>query len=79
MPDGALLINTRSRVVWTTDERKLLSRLAKIFNMHGDKLLFYCGNAACVDPTIRMERDGTAPGGVVLRCFCTDRHFVASC
>jgi hypothetical protein len=77
--ESAMLINTRLRVVWTSDERRLLDRLAKIFNMHGDRLQFRCGNETCLDDRIILAVDASAPGGAVLRCGCTDRHFVRSC
>ena len=79
MSDADLLINTRIRTVWTTDERRLLDRLAKIFNQHGDKLLLKCGNVVCPEDHIVLQQDRTAPGGMVLRCGCTDRHFIPSC
>jgi len=70
-----LLISTRRRVVWTTDERKHLDRCAKDFNVHGDKLQLRCGQMTCPDPTIHLAVDFHAPGGAVLRCGCTDRLF----
>jgi hypothetical protein len=76
---AALLIDPRQRVVWTTDERRRLDRCAKDFNTHGDKLQLVCGSALCPEPRIVMHQDQTAPGGVVLRCGCTDRHFVPTC
>ena len=66
-------------MVWTTDERKLLGRVAKVFNMHGDKFLLRCGNLTCPDPRMMLLVDDTAPGGRVLRCGCTDRHFSPNC
>jgi hypothetical protein len=74
--EAQFLINTRAREVWTTDERRLLDRLAKIFNMHGDRLLFECGSECCPNPHIVIALDDSAPGGAVLRCGCTDRQFV---
>jgi hypothetical protein len=73
--DLALQINTRTRVVWTTDERKRLDRCAKDFNQHGDKLLLKCGQMLCPDPRIHLAAAFDAPGGAVLRCGCTDRVF----
>lgn len=75
MIDEALLITTRDRVVWTQDEKKHLDRCAKDFNAHGDKFLLRCGNPCCPDPVMRMHQDATSPGGVVLRCGCSDRLF----
>lgn len=72
-------LRERIRVVWTTDEKKLLNRLAKIFNMHGDRLLMRCGNQTCPDNSIRLHVDATQPTGAVLRCGCTDRVFSPSC
>lgn len=77
--EAAMLVNTRARVVWTTDEKKLLNRLAKVFNMHGDKLLLRCGNQTCPEPSIALARDDSAPTGAVLRCGCSDRLFSPSC
>lgn len=79
MSDEALLISTRQRATWTTDEKRRLSRVAKDFNMHGDKLLMRCGNTTCPDPAIRLFMDASAPTGAVLRCACTDRLFTPSC
>lgn len=76
---GVLDLRQRLRVVWTTDEKKLLSRLSKIFNMHGDKLLMRCGNVTCADAVIRLHVAPDQPTGAVLRCGCTDRVFSPSC
>ena len=73
--ESAMLITTRLRVVWTTDEKKRLSRCAKDVNQHGDKLLLVCGHDTCPDQRITLQQDGSAPGGMVLRCGCTDRLF----
>jgi hypothetical protein len=78
MSDAGLLISTRQRVVWTRDERKLIDRVAKVFNAHGDKLKFVCGNITCPEPSIVLQRDDSAPGGRVLRCGCRDRVFTRS-
>lgn len=79
MNEAALLITTRDRVVWTTDEKKRLDRCAKDFNMHGDKLLLVCGNPCCPDPHMHLHQDQTSAGGMVLRCGCTDRCFIPTC
>jgi hypothetical protein len=79
LTDGAMLISTRVRTVWTTHERKLLDRLAKVFNMHGDKLQLRCGNPVCPDNRISLAQDHSSAGGAVLRCGCTDRVFTRSC
>jgi len=71
----SLVLNTRQRVVWTTDERRRLDRCAKDFNVHGDKLQFKCGNLTCPDTRIHLAADFSQPGGAVLRCGCTDRVF----
>lgn len=75
MNNGALLITTRERVVWTRDEQKLLNRLSKVFNAHGDKLLLRCGNPVCPDHAMTLHEDQSNPGGMVLRCGCHDRAF----
>lgn len=72
-------VNTRQRVVWTTDERRLLDRLSKVFNQHADKLLLRCGNPVCPDNRIMLAIDDSNPGGRVLRCGCSDRCFIPSC
>lgn len=72
---GGLLINTRRRVVWTKDEKRLLDRVAKRFNAHGDKLQLLCGNETCPDRRISLAVDDEDPAGRVLRCGCTDRQF----
>lgn len=77
--EAALLINTRLRVVWTHDEKRLLTRLSKIFNTHGDKLQLRCGNVTCPDSRMVLAQDDTAPGGRVLRCGCSDRVFSPTC
>lgn len=77
--ESAMLVNTRERVVWTTDEKRRLDRCAKDFNAHGDKLLLICGNPVCPDRSIVLHVDQTHPGGAVLRCGCTDRYFIPSC
>lgn len=77
--ETAMLVNTRQRATWTTDEKRRLSRCAKDFNMHGDKLLMRCGNVTCPDDRIILHVEPTAPTGAVLRCGCTDRRFTPSC
>jgi hypothetical protein len=77
--EAALLISTRQRVVWTSDEKKLLNRLSKIFNAHGDKLLLVCGNTTCLEQRMILAQDQSNPGGMVLRCGCSDRCFIPSC
>ena len=77
--ESAMLISTREREVWTTDEKKRLNRCAKDFNAHGDKLLLVCGNPLCVDPRMTLQQDHSAPGGMVLRCYCRDRVFTPTC
>lgn len=79
LPSGIPEPNTRQRTVWTRDEKKLLDRLAKVFNMHGDKLQLRCGNPVCPDTRMTLAQDATSPGGMVLRCGCTDRVFSRSC
>jgi hypothetical protein len=74
----SLVLNTRTRVVWTTDERRRLDRCAKDFNQHGDKLQLKCGNLTCPDPRIHLATAFDAPGGAVLRCGCSDRVFSPS-
>lgn len=73
--EAAMLVSTRAREVWTNDEQKRLNRCAKDFNAHGDKLLSVCGRATCPDQRMTLQQDGSAPGGMVLRCGCTDRVF----
>lgn len=77
--DSAMLISTRDREVWTTDEKKRLDRCAKDFNIHGDKLLLVCGNPCCPDARMILQQDASSPGGMVLRCGCRDRVFSPSC
>lgn len=78
MNDAALLISTRQRRVWTKADRKLLDRVSKVFNAHGDKLKLVCGSPVCPDRDITLQRDQRDPGGRVLRCGCTDRVFTRS-
>jgi hypothetical protein len=73
--DLALQLNTRARVVWTTAERKQLDRCARAVNVHGDKLVLWCGHLTCPDPRIHLAAAFHEPGGAVLRCGCTDRVF----
>lgn len=73
--DAALLITTREREVWMPEEKRLLDRLAKVFNQHGDKLQLICGNPVCPAPKMTLSRDDSHPGGRVLRCGCRDRVF----
>lgn len=73
--DSALLLSTRTREVWTTDEQKRLNRTSKDFNAHGDKLLLVCGRQTCPDHRMVLLQDASCPGGMVLRCGCTDRVF----
>lgn len=75
MRSDALLISTRRRVVWTKDERKLVDRVAKLFNRHGDKFQLVCGSALCPEPSITMAVDDHDQRSRVLRCGCTDREF----
>lgn len=77
--EAAMLISTRQRVVWTTDEKKHLDRCARDFNSHGDKLLMLCGNPVCPEQRITLQQDGSSASGMVLRCGCSDRVFVPSC
>lgn len=75
MNESALLISTRRRVVWTIAERRLLDKVAKAFNVHGDKFKLVCGSEVCPSPQIALAQDDTNPAGRVLRCGCTDREF----
>lgn len=75
MSASALLISTRRRVVWTVAERRLLDKVAKVFLVHGDKFQLKCGSAVCPSPQIVTAQDDSNPGGRVLRCGCSDRHF----
>lgn len=75
MQDSAYLISTRRRVVWTIAERRLLDKVSKAFNVHGDKFQLVCGSAVCPAPAISLAQDDTNPSGRVLRCGCTDREF----
>lgn len=70
---------TRQRTVWTTDEKRLLNRISKIFNEHGDKLLLRCGNPLCPDDRIFLHAAPSEPTGAILRCGCTSRVFSPSC
>jgi hypothetical protein len=78
MSDAGLLISTHQRVVWTRDERRLLDRVAKVFNAHGDKFKLVCGSPVCPEPSIVLRDDDSHPGGRVLRCGCRDRVFTRS-
>lgn len=75
MPDGALLISNRTREVWTRADHRLLQRVAKLFQNHGDSFQLVCRYPLCPDPKIRLAQDETAPGGRVLRCGHLDRAF----
>lgn len=73
--DGPVRL-TRIRAVWTPDEKRQLDRIARIFNAHGDVLLFKCGDRNCPDRVIKLANDPTDPNGRILQCGCTDRVFV---
>lgn len=73
MTDAGVM--TRRRVVWTLAERKLLDKVARTFNVHGDKFQLVCGDPGCPNPKITLVQDDTNPAGRVLRCACTDREF----
>lgn len=73
--DGTIL-STRTRVVWTPDEKRQLDRVARIFNAHGDVFLMKCGHRTCPDRVIKLASDPTDPNGLILQCGCTDRIFV---
>lgn len=72
----ALLISTRDRQVWTTDEKKLVNRAAKLFNSYGVRMVLECQHATCPAQRIVMTRDPHDPGGMILACGCTNRVFV---
>lgn len=72
--NGALLISTRAREVWSHESKRLLDRLAHMLTTAEVKLLLSCANPVCPDPQIVMVRDDTDPAGRVLRCGCRDRH-----
>jgi hypothetical protein len=63
----------RIREVWPASDFQKFTRLAKVVRQHGDKLLLRCGADLCRDQVIRLEADGSAERGAVLRCGCTDR------
>lgn len=77
--NGIPILTGRERVVWTKADKKILDRCAKLFNMHGDKLLLKCGNPVCPDHNMHLLEDISAPGGMVLRCGCHDRVFTHAC
>jgi hypothetical protein len=72
-------VSTRRRVVWTREEKRRLDRVSADFNLHGDRFLLRCGSAACPETTIVLAEDRTNPGGMILRCGCTDRVFSPTC
>lgn len=75
MNESGYLISTRRRVVWTIAERRQLDKVAKMFNVHGDKFKLVCGSPVCPSPDIALAQDDTNPAGRVLRCGCSDRVF----
>lgn len=66
---------SRTRDVWTNDERRLFDRAAKMVRSHGDLMLLRCGSDLCPDRAITLEADASDARGAVLRCGCTDRSF----
>lgn len=72
--NGALLISTRDREVWTHENKRLLDRLAVMLNSADVGLGLRCTRIGCPSPQIVMVRDDTDPAGRVLRCGCKDRH-----
>lgn len=72
--NGALIISTRDREVWTHDNKRLLDRLAVLLNSAEVALQLRCRRVTCPDPQIVMVQDDTDPNGRVLRCGCKDRH-----
>lgn len=75
MPDADLLVNTRTRHVFTNEDWKLLNRCTDMLNSRGIKLRLKCGSSVCPAPDITIAKDDRAPRGGVLRCGCTDIHF----
>jgi len=76
IPDlAAIASNPRTRDVWTKADRKLLDRVARMLGEHGVSFALKCANQTCPDRQLKTASDSSAPGGVVLRCGCTDRHF----
>lgn len=77
-PKGRSGQGGRMREVWTNDDFRLFERVAKVVKVKGDTLLLRCGNELCADRAIKLVSDAAAPRGAVLRCGCTDRHFLRS-
>lgn len=73
--NGALIISTREREVWTYENKRRLDRLAHDLNTANVVLMLKCANPLCPDPQMTLAQDDTHAGGRVLRCGCRDRHF----
>ncbi len=60
------------REVWTNDEHKLLSRVARLLNTRDVAFTLICRKPGC--GPLRMGRD-EASGAVTLACGCKRREF----
>ncbi len=74
--NGALIISTREREVWTYENKRHLDRLAHMLSTAGVRLMLKCANPLCPDPQMCLAKDDHDPGGRVLRCGCKDRSFM---
>lgn len=70
-----LIISTRTREVWTYENKRHLDRLARMLNSAEVGLKLKCEASFCPDPTLRLIVDQTDPTGCVLQCGCKNRHF----
>ncbi len=74
--NGAYILSTREREVWSYENKRHLDRLAHMLSTAGVKLLLRCDNPVCPDQQIVLAKDDSDPGGRVLRCGCKDRSFM---
>jgi hypothetical protein len=74
----ALIISTKRREDWTYENKQLIDRLAQRLHSAAVTLEMRCKAQACPDPQLRLVRDASDPGGLVLECGCTRRFFEPS-
>lgn len=73
--NGIPILSTRQREVWTYEQKRRLDRIAADLHTAEVRLILECNAPCCPDPTIHLVEDDHTPGGRMLQCGCTQRHF----
>ena len=72
---GAVLISSRTREVWTYENKRHLDRMAKLLNSASVLLKLECDRPGCPDVRLRLVADTMEPTSRILQCGCTNRAF----